>query len=125
MSRPLRSQTIVDYILSDIFTSEEKWTRGAMAQNKYNKTVTIHSEEATCWCLAGAIQKAALELKVTPHSLNEKNEIFYIVIEEEVQALLQPELGDFDSLTEFNDDIDTEFNNVIEILNYGSNVYYR
>ena len=125
MSRPLRSQTIVDYILSDIFTSEEKWIKGSMAENKSHKIVGIHSEKAICWCLEGAIQKAAVETRIINESLDDDNKDEYAKISDEIFMLLEPKLKEFDFLTEFNDNEETTFNDIIETLNYGSNVYYR
>lgn len=35
-----------------------KWTRGDYAIDKDGKTVSVLSQDATCWCALGAIRKA-------------------------------------------------------------------
>ena len=125
MNRPLRSRTIVDYILSDIFTSEEKWIKENIAEDKYGNRVAIHSKKAVCWCLEGAIQKAAKEKKFIDKPLNNQNREEYIEITNEVSILLSPKLGNTEWLTEFNDKKSTTYNTIIDVLIYGSNAYYR
>lgn len=35
--------------------SPERWTRGEYARNKNGRSAFVDSEEATCWCLIGAL----------------------------------------------------------------------
>ena len=41
--------------VADLLTDESKWCKYHDAKNKRGKSVSVWSEEACCWCLAGAM----------------------------------------------------------------------
>ncbi len=43
--------------VKELLTDKTKWIKGYYAVNKAGDFVSQHSDEATCWCLVGAIYR--------------------------------------------------------------------
>ena len=46
----------------EIISDEAKWTRGAMARNKFGHSCSAWDQEAVRFCAVGAIYRAAFEM---------------------------------------------------------------
>lgn len=55
----------------EFLSNKDRWTQGAMARNKYGWSVALDDENATCFCLLGAMKK--IEVSTNTYAwLNEK-----------------------------------------------------
>ena len=52
---------VVDVLneVKELLSDEHRWTQGAMARDKKQLKIKPLSDEATCWCLYGAIAKVS------------------------------------------------------------------
>lgn len=103
----------IDRVL-EILNSPEKWIKGHNARDKDGHPIYPPNEAAVCWCLEGAIYKALWEQNLT----NKKWENSYYKI---VHALCHSEnlafnIGNQDEHIGFNDDKNTTYNKVIDLI---------
>jgi hypothetical protein len=43
--------------ISELLCDESKWTKGALARDKFGNSIHPHDKNAVCWCLLGATSK--------------------------------------------------------------------
>lgn len=93
--------------LKELFDSPDKWCKGNFAKDKDGNCVGHHDENAVRWCLLGGCLKC-LGTKTLNLDLKTLND------------LIAERTGK--SITAFNDDPNTTFNDILEVLNeWGKN----
>ena len=134
--RSLRSQTIVDGALK-ILDSHEKWIQSEEATDKEGNSVNATNPEATCWCLEGALTKAAYDLGFFGEIKADYSDQEFIQrwkkLEYEIDQLFQEatyydehhRYNELPDIIDFNDDSETDYHDIIELLERASEVYYR
>ncbi|BCJ91802.1 hypothetical protein IZ6_25370 [Terrihabitans soli] len=50
-----------------ILKSRRRWTKGAMARDRFGETVMSYGSDASCFCLYGAVRRASDELGLTSY----------------------------------------------------------
>ena len=83
----------------ELLSDESKWTKGARARNRYGGELDFGEKGAKCWCLSGAICTCYPSLSKRKIILNKVYEVLY-------------SSGKIMSITMFNDDPNTTFENV-------------
>lgn len=63
MESPITKKVLVG--VRELLAERSHWTKGADARNSDMKRTWCRSNDATCWCLQGAIEKVASEVGVT------------------------------------------------------------
>ena len=131
--RALRSQTIVDGTLQ-LLDTKDKWIQADEALDEFGNRVEGYSPVATCWCLDGAFTYIAYQEGFLQEEADKRDLDFtcpenimeiWEPIQRELEALLETFLPRGRNYIEFNDHPDTTYQEVIELLKAGSEVYYR
>ena len=88
-----------------LIDSESKWTRSAYARDVNDDIIDSSDEKACSWCISGSINKSLGDMKHSKYV----DEIYFLL------------LGTRDErkLTNFNDDNDTTYADVINLLDKG------
>lgn len=86
--------------IKQVLSSEDKWTRGHFARNSNGEPCSIQGDYATCFCLMGACNKA---IKLYCHDL--------------LLHAVEKYSGKFRPIAEFNDDPETTFQDIQNVLN--------
>lgn len=108
-----------------VIDKPEKWIKGSMAHNANGEHVDVASDDAECFCLAGAILKASYNLDVIPYKIINLEEHEYI--EEHVTSttgkILRKNLPEaftkkypFIGFVAFNDRNETTYEEVINLV---------
>ena len=102
-------------------SSPEKWTKCAMARDQHHDTISAINSGAVCWCLDGALYKAAWELgysptieaNITRDDAKTVKEIF-----KDIEDAFYPQLKTRSrySHINFNDHKHTKYENIIELI---------
>ena len=103
----------VDRILK-ILNNESKWIKKYNAKDKDGNTVHPPDNNAICWCLEGALHKALSEQHLTNRKW--QNSYYKIVNAICKSVNLKFDIDNPDEHIGFNDDEDTEYNDVINAL---------
>ena len=102
---------------SELLSSEKKWTKGCDARNDKGVMVDPAGDDAVCWCLNGAIVRAAKEIYPSHGS-----SLLHIVKKCRVRVI---ELTHHLSTQSFNDCDSTTYPDVLDVLARGSNYRSR
>jgi len=95
--------------MSDLFKDESCWIRGNMAKTRSGRIVAPASEDATCWCIAGAMSA----VPVSPA----RRRILFKKLTEAVRRRGCKGIADFyEGITDFNDAPNTQFKDVCEVV---------
>lgn len=105
----------------NILSSPAKWTQGAMARDADSVTISAINPDAICWCLDGALYKAAWELGYAPTidatMTNEENKELRELFSDITHAFASELKTDNRfSHVHFNNDIDTTYQDVTQLL---------
>ena len=98
----------------EILNHESKWIKEHNAKNAEGEPVFPPNDQATCWCLEGALYKAIWEQKLTKIKWNNSYRKITHAICKSVN--LKFDIGNQDEHISFNDSEDTEYNDVINAL---------
>ena len=95
--------------ISDILSSDDKWTRNAFARDRYGEACDAQADGAVCWCLEGAMDKA------------EYPEECYQDIRNAMYALFPSRMAQYNDrevevVSSFNDDPLTTFGDIRRVL---------
>jgi hypothetical protein len=86
---------------SELLSSPEKWTKGADARNSNGNIVYTNSDDASCFCLRGAVILCRISLPTARTKL---------------RAALTKLYPTFSDYVDFNDHPDTTFEDVQKVL---------
>lgn len=90
-----------------LLSDHTKWTRGTWARDTSGEHCHIRSDRAACWCLEGAAIRCD-------------------VGEDEVNALQKAvELKGYKTIAGFNDDKDTTYEDVIQVIYEARNILLK
>lgn len=105
LRRELNLVARVDYTLS----LESKWTQGTLARNEKGLRTNPNYTDAACFCLRGAIEHAqnGMTFCTTPAVVG---------VVQRMDRLARARSPKFPTLVEFNDDKQTTFQNVRELI---------
>jgi hypothetical protein len=115
----IASEADIDYYINrikdalNLLSSEDKWTQGGLAKDKYGKILPEWHPDAVCWCVEGAIYKtlghredAGGNINVPIERLKTVDLLGYIC-----------EMGRWSEFVDFNDSKNTTYYDVIRALN--------
>lgn len=91
-------------LIKSLFDKKERWTQGASARDRAGNAVSSVTATAASWCLIGAIKHCYGR---TYEEFDKTKTKVYVVLHE---------LGYGDSILKFNDDPDTRFEMVMEVV---------
>ena len=105
--------------IREILKDSDCWTRGKFARDATGTPVCVNSMHAVRWCLSGACHKV-IDLDVFLHENLLQPELARRIVSQQGSAWLYNSNGwersPFDIVTRFNDDDDTEFEDIQALL---------
>lgn len=99
--------------LLKLFSDHTKWTKGHFARNAEGQACSARDPKACCWCLSGAIWEVTIA------------EFDCVEEERAIQAINKAiSLRGFNHTARFNDDDNTRFEDVVQVIREGKNIFY-
>ena len=102
-----------------LFCGERAWTKATFARDKDGNSAWVHSEEACCWCLTGAIYRVLGDPDLgKPHDTVSVANATEEVLAEEIPYSF-PVRGNWSAnqrLMYYNDDKETGFGDIVGLV---------
>ena len=121
MARPTNAKRIVRRALK-ILNEKENWMKGQLAKDDQNNPRNPIDADATCFCLAGAFQRAAYTMGIikaesTENEFDER----WSEVSTQIEKLIDPFILEYynpDAINfiAFNDSVETKYENIITLL---------
>ena len=87
-----------------LIADEKNWIKGDAARTASGKSRPVRAEDATCFCMAGALDRAAGDLSV---------DLTCLIACDAYMLVCRALPGSFSKLSIFNDDIHTSHSHVV------------
>lgn len=106
------TKTPITNALKSILSSEDKWTKGALAKDTEGKSKSVFDPDATCFCLSGAIQLVYHTLPYGPQKEKPRDFILQAIYEH----------TRFQTIIGFNDTSSTTFQDIQWLLDKAAEI---
>ena len=102
-----------------ILSEPESWTKDELAKDSFGYSCDAESNDAECFCLAGALYRSAIDSGYIGSNTDEHdNEAEWEIINEEIIQLFQDNFPKHEGLTKLLEPLSDGKNNFVEYIGY-------